>query len=433
MATASSIRGVLLLGAAFALLALGVRTDGALAISSTPNATTPYYVCTQGPCALVLDPPPIKTASGYAPPEGGPAYEGGGELGGFDPRDLQSAYDIPTIGGSTQTVGVIDPYDDPAAASDLKAYRERYGLSACTKANGCFRRVNQLGEEGNFTPPPNNFDEYEEILEVSTDLDMVSAACPECHILLVEAKSYFPDDMSASVNTAVRLGATEISASFGYPENGVERLTEKKWCKYGCEEFSSDWSHPGIPIAAAAGDFGYLSGGEGAEFPATLGHVIAVGGTSLHRAKNARGWREEVWEGSGSGCSKYEAKPEWQHDTGCAMRTANDVAAVASENTPVSIYNLKVAKEQGGWGLAAGTSVATPLIAGMEAHATEYTRALGPLAFYLEPQELNDVTSGHNGKCSPVYLCTAEVGYDGPTGMGTPAGIPFVAPNEGGH
>jgi subtilase family serine protease len=152
--------------------------------------------------------------------------------------------------------------------------------------------------------------------------------------------------------------------------------------------------------------------------------VIAVGGTNLYRAKNARGWREVAWEETGSWCSEFEPKPAWQTDTGCRKRTENDVSAVAGCNTPVSVYSSL----DGGWLDVCGTSASAPLVAGIDAHASEYTRSLGPQAFYEDPQALFDVRSGSDGTCKPAYLCTAGIGYDGPTGLGTPDGVLLVTP-----
>jgi subtilase family serine protease len=146
---------------------------------------------------------------------------------------------------------------------------------------------------------------------------MVSAACPNCHILLVEATSNELSNLFTAENEAVALGATEISNS------------------WGSEEFSSETSddsyfnHSGVSITAAAGDSGYK-----VEYPAASQYVISVGGTNLTRSANSRGWAETAWSGTGSSCSAYEPKPGWQTDTGCAHRTNNDVAAVAGSETP---------------------------------------------------------------------------------------------------
>lgn len=381
-------------------------------ISATQSLTKPYYACPNTACLAIIDPPVTKVADGEELP-GGPLLEGSGELGGFSPSDLRSAYDIPTTGGEEQTVAVVDAYGDPTAESDLAKYREEYDLGACTKSNGCFKKYNEQGEEKNY-PGENGVLETEWRYETSLDLDMVSAACAKCHIMLVEASSQYAENTSASVNEAVKLGATEVSNSYGYPEK------YKPWCgTTGCSQYASSYSHVGVPITASSGDTGFEDDGEGVSFPAAAPGTIAVGGTALYRSAaedNPRGWAEEVWYRSGSGCSEFESKPEWQKSLPeCSHRIDNDTAAVAACETPVSVYN------KGGWLNLCGTSVSAPLIAGMVAHAPASIRdAAGADAFYGHTNNLYDVTVGSNGYCSGTeYLCKGGVGFNGPTGNGT--------------
>ena len=314
---------------------------------------------------------------------------------GFGPSDLRSAYAL-TSTGASQTVAIVDAYDDPNAASDLNTYRATYGLPACT--TGCFRKVN---ESGGTTPPHGNSGWAEEI---SLDLDMVSAICPNCHILLVEASSASLTDLGTAVNTAARLGATAISNSYG----GGEYSGESGWD-------SSFYYHPGIAITASSGDGGY-----GVEYPAASPYVTAVGGTSLSRASNSRGWTETAWSGAGSGCSAYEPKPSWQKDTGCARRMVADVSADANPNTGVAVYD---SYRVGGWLEFGGTSVASPIVASVYALANNASTLTFGSYPYSHTSSLFDVTSGSNGSCGGSYLCTAGSGYDGPTGLGTPNGI----------
>ena len=375
--------------------------------------------------------PVSRTASGrFASPEGGRLLEGSGELGGFDPQDLRTAYKIPATGGSGQTVALVDAWGDATAESDLAKYRERYGEEACTKGNGCFRKVNEKGEEANYPGSPSKEEEkkgWES--ETSLDLDMVSAACEQCHILLVQATSASVANLAESENTAVRLGATEVSNSYGIPEQA---------CGSGhCEELNADYHHAGVVIVASAGDRGYDNKYEretSPSFPASSPYVLAVGGTSLHKATNTRGWSEEVWSepkrelGTGSGCSLSEAKPAWQKDKGCTKRTDDDVSADAACETPLSEYTTAY----GGWEDFCGTSASSPFVAGVVAHESEHARSLGAQAFYEDPGALYPVTKGNNGTCSPEYLCNAEkseAGYNGPTGLGTPDGVPGQPPS----
>lgn len=175
------------------------------------------------------------------------------------------------------------------------------------------------------------------------------------------------------------------------------------------------YNHLGVAVTVSSGDAGY-----GVEFPASSRYVTAVGGTALVRAATtARGWWETAWSGAGSGCSKHIAKPAWEADAGCATRSVADVAAVADPNTGVSVYWTQ--KRQGGWLVFGGTSVSSPIVAGVYALAGNAS-AVGPSYPYANAASLFDVTDGSNGTCGGSYLCTAGTGYDGPTGLGTANG-----------
>ncbi|MFI1101796.1 putative Ig domain-containing protein [Streptomyces melanogenes] len=321
---------------------------------------------------------------------------------GYGPSDLQSAYALPS-GGSGATVAIIDAYDDPNAESDLATYRSQYGLPACTTANGCFKKVDQNG--GTSYPTPDSGWAG----EISLDVDMVSAVCPSCHILLVEANQPTMEDLGAAVNRAVTMGAKYVSNSYGGGEDSTDPSSD-----------SAYFNHPGVAITVSSGDSGY-----GVEYPAASQYVTSVGGTSLSRASNARGWSESVWgsssggQGAGSGCSAYDAKPSWQKDTGCAKRTVSDVSAVADPATGLAVYDSYQAS---GWNVYGGTSASAPIIAGVYALAGTPAAGSYPASYpYAHTASLYDVTSGANGSCG-TYLCKAGTGYDGPTGLGTPNG-----------
>ncbi len=316
---------------------------------------------------------------------------------GLTPGNIQDAYNLPSIStGYGQTVAIIDAYDDPHAESDLTAYRSIFGLRPCTTTNKCFQKVDQNGT----THYPKANPSWAG--EIALDVDMVSAVAPNSHILLVEAKSSSFSNMATAVDTAVRLGATEISNSYG----GIENAQTAQF-------IASYYNHPGIVITASSGDNGY-----GVQMPAAFNTVVAVGGTSLSKANNWRGWKETAWNGAGSGCSGYISKPTWQHDR-CGKRTVADVAAVADPRTGVAVYTTYGGT---GWAIYGGTSVSAPIIAATYALAGNAVHINGSF-LYSHTSSLNDITSGKNGKCKQIYLCTAERGYDGPTGMGTPKGI----------
>jgi len=119
-------------------------------ISLTRSTTRPHWACPAGACEAIINPRPVRAQGGFALPGKQALLEGSGELGGYDPKDLQSAYNIPSGVATTQTIALVDAFGYPNAESDLAKYRERYGLAPCTKGNGCFRKVNENGEEANY-------------------------------------------------------------------------------------------------------------------------------------------------------------------------------------------------------------------------------------------------------------------------------------------
>jgi hypothetical protein len=335
---------------------------------------------------------------------------------GLGPPQIQSAYKLTGLRSGGRTVAIVDAFDDPRAESDLAAFRRAYGLSPCTSASGCFKKVNQTGSSG---PLPAG--DYGWAAEISLDLDAVSSACPDCHILLVEAKSANTADLVAAEDTAARLGAVSISNSYGGAEDSTILAAD------------AHFNHPGVAITASSGDSGY-----GVSWPASSQYVTGVGGTTLATAANARGWTETAWSGAGSGCSAYEPKPVWQQDPGCAKRTVADVSAVADPNTGLGVYDtynscgssslcdiligLGLAPGVDGWAQVGGTSLSSPLIASVYALAGNTGSITYGSSPYSHASSLFDVSSGSNGLCLPLYLCTAGPGYDGPTGLGTPNG-----------
>jgi subtilase family serine protease len=314
---------------------------------------------------------------------------------GFHPNDLQAAYRLPgasASAGRNQTVAVVVAYDAPALESDLNIYRSKFGLGACKTSNGCLSIV-----PGNGVKPAADSAWAQ---EATLDAEMVSAVCPQCHIMVVEAQDSDVSNLAAAVNTAVAHHATVISNSYSAPETAEVM------------QYASAYSHRGIPITAGAGDRGY-----GVGFPAAVPEVTSVGGTSLIRYLG--GWAQAVWPATGSGCSGLMSKPAWQHDTGCGKRTMNDLAVVADPATGVSAYISGV----GGWNVFGGTSVGAPLVAGMYALAGNGAQIDDTSNLYAHAGEFTPVVPRSNGFCSPAYLCNGGPGYSGPAGLGGPSGL----------
>jgi len=433
--------------------------------------------------ALVRRPVPesSRAEAGVKPyVAGAGAYEVG-PGGGFTPGDLESAYGFSgESGGAGQTVAIVDAYDDPKIEADLRTFDEHYGLPACTTEDKCFKKVNQAGK----TSPLPAADTAGWSLEISLDVETVHSACPSCHILLVEADETYDNDLAEAVDSAVSLGATELSNSYGGSEQYIGSSEEKAY------------DHPGVAILASTGDNGYNSWDFINESkskkspyalvpntPATLPTVVAVGGTKL--TLNADGTRksETVWnengpadeyglagkraEGaSGGGCSTVFTAPLWQQRAAgfsaaeCGTKRLDaDVAAIADPYTGFSIYdsdNCGEYCERGGYGngwiVVGGTSLASPFVASLYALAggnqgVPYP-ALSLYGHLGEASALFDVTAGGNGYCGgethskcgePDSLygavdcegstaCNAATGFDGPTGVGAPKGLGAFKP-----
>ncbi len=323
---------------------------------------------------------------------------------GYRPSDIQRAYAVPAATGSP-TVAIVDAYDNPNVEADLGVYRAQFGLTACTTANGCFKKVNQTGG----TTYPNGDVGWGR--EIALDVDAVSATCPNCNILLVEANSNNFSDLLVAVDYAAT-HANYVSNSYGTIEFDGEQT------------LNSHYNKPGVVFTVSSGDDGY-----GVEYPAASPYVTAVGGTNLKLDASGNRTSETVWSGAGSGCSSFETKPTWQKDTGCARRTVADVSAVSDPSTGLAVYN-SYGSSGANWYVFGGTSLAAPIVASMYAVAGTPTAGTYPASYpYASPTALFDVTTGTNGTCSPTYLCSGAVGFDGPSGLGAPNGATAFAPS----
>jgi hypothetical protein len=413
----------------------------------------------------------VPHARALSAPAGGAAGSPAAEFtapipGSFTPGQLVSAYGLPaTPAGSGQTIAIVDAYDDATIEADLEHYSQQFALSPCSERNGCFRKVNQ---DGKLSPLPASGGSLETAWaeEIATDVELAHGICQGCRILLVEARSSEYGDLSTAEATAARLGANEVSDSWG----GEEPPTD-----------SPAFDQPGVVVTAAAGDSGYLNWLERpsapyADYPASSPHVVAVGGTRLALTNPGSGWAgESVWndggkhggviEGAGAtggGCSALFEAPPWQQavadwsSVGCGTKRAvADVSADADPYTGVAVYDSTPTEGNRGWGVIGGTSVASPIIASVFALAggahgvqypaqTLYENALGA------PGSLHDIASGSNGECplpfnystgttgcssaqegkscASAAVCLAGPGYDGPSGVGTPNGVAAFQP-----
>jgi hypothetical protein len=341
--------------------------------------------------------------------------------GGLTPQSLHAAYSLPseTAGSSTQTIALVDAYNDPTAEADLGVYDTTFGLPTCTSTNGCFKKINQQGKT---SPLPAKQGEWSS--EISLDVQMAHAICENCHILLVEASNENWGSLGAAVNAAVQAGATEISNSYGGPESSNYAGVNTAY-----------YVHPGVVITASSGDCGYFNqacgGTAAADFPAASPNVVAVGGTTLTHSANS--WNSTAWNSGGSGCSHAFTATLWQSTiedfsaTGCGGgRSVADISAVGDPYTGVDVYDSTPAAggDPTGWGVWGGTSASSPIIAAEFALGGGARGISSPSAtlysHFGQSEDLYDVLSGSNGSCSGATACRAQTGYDGPTGVGSP-------------
>lgn len=329
---------------------------------------------------------------------------------GYGPLQFQTAYNLLGTSASGRILAIVDAYDDPTVKNDLDTYSSQFGLppiptcspDIATSVSPCFQKVDQNGG--------NNFPQADAgwALEISLDTQIARGVCPSCKILLIEANSSSYQDLMTGVDTAVLMNATAVSNSYGSNEFSGESF------------YDSHFNHPGIAFTFSSGDNGY-----GTSYPAASKYVTAVGGTSLSLNFDNTYNHETVWSGTGSGCSRYESKPSFQHDTGCLHRTIGDVAADADPNTGAAVYDTTQYAGQTGWFQVGGTSLASPLIASVYVLKGITSLVQANSIPYANKSFLHDITSGRNGFCkrSMLYLCAGVVGYDGPTGFGSPNGI----------
>lgn len=493
-------------------------TSASAAVAVAPAVDRPCAAPTAGHAACLL--------------QVGRATASSTTISGLNPAMIASAYGL--SGGGSGTIAIVDAYDNPNLESDLAVYRSTWGLPACTTSNGCFRKVGQTGSATDLPAANASWGE-----ETALDIDAASAACPACRLLVVEARSDAMSSLGTAVNTAVALGATAVSNSYGGDENGAAASYANAY-----------FTHPGVALIASSGDSGYRA----ASMPAVLPGVIAVGGTTLTRTSSAavvtpsaranaphvtvrataastkvdrdiaavkaltkslkaakatvqhrkashctstacrralraattkvhrlttalakakatlatdrrkarkpapapvapptptpapiaapvpvstpttgpapsappaaRGWSETVWSGSGSGCSTQVARPTWQSATPCTGRSTADVAADADPTTGLAMYDTYGTQQdtRTGWLVAGGTSLAAPLITGMLVRSGAASNYSDASALYAHAARFTDVTAGSNGTCG-TSLCNGAVGYDGPTGVGTPTSL----------
>jgi subtilase family serine protease len=317
---------------------------------------------------------------------------------GLSPATIKSAYSFSTSlsAGSGQTIAIVDAYDDPTAETDLTVFSNQYGLPACTTANGCFKKVNQMGgaryprTDGGWA------------LEISLDLQWAHAIAPGAKILLVEANTNSFTNLMAAEDYAGS-HASYVSNSWGGSEFSSEA------------NYDSHFVQSGVSFFVSAGDAGLP-----AEYPSASSNVISVGGTTLHFSGSTL-TGETAWSNGGGGCSAYEQAASAQSafsgygQVSCGGKRATpDVSLDADPSSGVSVYDTTKYQGQSGWFTVGGTSASSPMWAARSADAGVVANS-GYI--YGNSITYRDITSGSNGApCLVGYdLCTGRGSWTGAT------------------
>jgi hypothetical protein len=349
-------------------------------------------------------------------------------VAGISPSQMQTAYGINLITfgsvagtGAGQTIALIDAYNDPNIISDANTFSTTFGLPQFNGSGGPTLQV--LNETGGTSLPTNDgADSW--ALEESLDVEWAHAVAPQANIILYEASSSGFDLYTAAQTAAATAGVSVVSMSWGASEYSFESGYDSY--------FTTPSGHAGVTFLASTGD-----SGAPAEYPAFSPNVVAIGGTTLTLNADNTYASESAWSRSGGGISQYESQPSYQsgkvNGTSSSFRTAPDVSMDAGSSVAVlDTYNS-------GWTAAAGTSLSTPMWAGLIAIANQGLAINGvsplngatqtlPTLYNLPSSDFHDITTGNNG-------FAATTGYDLASGLGTPVAntlVPDIVSNYSG-
>jgi kumamolisin len=322
---------------------------------------------------------------------------------GYSPDDIRAAYALPSVGGQG-TIAIVDAYDYPTAESDLNVFSAQYGLPACTTANGCFAKIYSKGTK------PRTSCSWSQ--EMALDIEWAHAIAPNAKIVLMEASSSTMLSLMTAVYRATLMtDVTEESNSWGGSEFRKETNYDAVFRV-----------RPGIVYFASSGDTGGKT-----TYPSVSPYVIAAGGTSLNSITPVD---ETAWSGSGGGMSRYEPRPAYQNGiqnlTGAA-RGVPDFSALADPATGVSVYDSTPCGGMSGWMVFGGTSVSSPVLAGIVNLAnnvtpstttfSELTTIYTAAAVAGTSPDFRDIETGTAG------TFTALTGWDFITGVGSNIGL----------
>ena len=369
-----------------------------------------------------------------------------GVVATYTPAQIRAAYSLPALPvagttltaaqaaqlGAGQTIYIVDAMHDPNVAAELAAFNTKFGLPACTtttiattaslplagaSGSNCQFSVVYNTVSGAMTGTAPAYDSGW-ATEIALDVQWAHATAPLARIILIEAASASVSNLTGAVQLANSMGAGVVSMSFG--------AVEGNWTA----SVDSYFAHANMTYLAATGD-----AGAAVEWPAVSSNVVAVSGTTLTYSGTTRS--EVVWSGTGGGISLYTATPGYQNSGVPGMgtvahRSVADVAFNADPSTGQYLAVITPGSTTASWYSVGGTSLSTPQWAGIiavanaqraivakaalgEVHAALYGQIASVAGNYAAG--FADISKGSDGTC---ITCSAKVGYDQPTGLGTP-------------
>ncbi|MDX2822606.1 S53 family peptidase [Streptomyces ipomoeae] len=382
---------------------------------------------------------------------------------GYTGRQLRAAYGAGSRTGKGARIAITDAYASPTIANDAATYARKHGDAAYR--NGQLRQV--LPTTYTHTKDCDAAGWYG---EETLDVEAVHAVAPAADIVYVGASSCNDDDLIDSLGKIVDGHLADIvSNSWGSIESA-----ETPDLAAAYDQVFQLGAVEGIGFYFSSGDDGdevANTGTKQVDSPTNSAWVTAVGGTSLAVGKgdtylwetgwgtmkatlsaDGRSWTDfpgAFTSGAGGGTSRIVAQPFYQQGlvpTALAtangsrpMRTVPDIAAIADPNTGFLVGQTQTLPE-GGQAYdeyrIGGTSLAAPVVAGVQALAQEahgghplgfanpaiYARyaasSHGSYAAY-GPSVFHDVTDDPTGSGLAVARVDHVNGYDTTDGLTT--------------
>ena len=386
------------------------------------------------------------SASGSAP-DGVMTPMASSSIGTYSPAQIRAAYGLPSLPatgatptaaqaaqmGAGQTIYIVDAYHNPNVAAELAAFNQKFGLPTCTtkavavttvlpltapSLSACELSVVYSTAAGTMTTAAPAYNSGW-ATEIAMDVQWAHATAPLARIVLIEAADPTGTNLGGAIKLANAMGPGAVSMSFG----GTESSTTAS--------LDSLFSGANMTYLASTGD-----SGAAVSWPSVSPKVVAVGGTTL--TYTGTGARTEVaWSGTGGGTSAYTAIPSYQTSLvpgmgTLARRTVADVSFNADPASGQYVAVMSPGSATVNWLSAGGTSISAPQWAGVIAMANA-SRLLAAKPLLGLPHAIlygqistvpgsyanvfGDVAKGSHGTCG---TCTAKIGYDELTGLGTP-------------